>query len=200
MILGIIPARGGSALVPDKNVYPICGIPMIEYTIEAAAMSNLDDWFVFTDKYLEYKTYEIKRLTEHSQGEYNSVIKWLPYAISCYEEKFSINVDTICLLQPTSPLRTSNDINKAIVMHKAHSLVTGYNMRIKTDDKVDGKVVGTHFQRNGAIFMFDKYMIEKGKLFDVDSVKMEMPFSRSIEIDDEDDLFVAESLIKRRLT
>ena len=48
MILGIIPARGNSEGIPDKNIYPVCGKPLIEYTIEAAKCSwGLDDYIVF---------------------------------------------------------------------------------------------------------------------------------------------------------
>jgi CMP-N-acetylneuraminic acid synthetase len=162
---------------------------MIEYTIEAAEKSNLDDWFVFTDKYFQYKTLGIHRPPEFSHGEYNSVVKWLPYAI----EQYGKPVEHICLLQPTSPLRTCEDINNALNMYDGNSLVSGYYMRIKSDD-VDHKSKGEHFQRNGAIFMFNKRLIATGKLWD-NPVKYEMPKSRSVDVDDMDDLHMAEGLM-----
>ncbi|MDP2814396.1 MAG: acylneuraminate cytidylyltransferase family protein, partial [Erysipelotrichaceae bacterium] len=39
MILGVIPARGGSKGIPKKNIKPICGKPLIVWTIEAAMQS-----------------------------------------------------------------------------------------------------------------------------------------------------------------
>ena len=202
MILGIIPARGESSKIKDKNIQLLNGVPLIEYTICHAMLSLLSDWFVFTEKYTNYKTLGIKRLTKFSQGEYNSVIHWLPYAISQYEQLKGCYVDVVCLLQPTSPLRTYVDIDRAInlfIMSGVHSLTSGSLMRIKVDNKVDGKGNKEHYQRNGAIFMFDKYQISTGKLFDKNTYKMVMPKSRSIDIDTLEDFFIAESLLKNNV-
>ena len=50
LILGVIPARGGSKGIPRKNLYPIAGKPLIAYTIEAALASEmLTDTIVSTD-------------------------------------------------------------------------------------------------------------------------------------------------------
>jgi CMP-N,N'-diacetyllegionaminic acid synthase len=198
-MLAIIPARGGSEF-KDKNIKPLCGIPLIEHTIEAVTKSRLTDWFVFTDKYTQYKTLCINRLTKHSKGAYNSVVEWLPYAISEFERVSNKEVEDICLLQPTSPLRTYTDIDNAVSMYflsGKDSLVSGYYMRIKTNE-VDHKTKPLHFQRNGAIFIFKKSMVETGRLWNNDTVLFEMPKSRSIDIDTEDDFFIAEA-IKEKL-
>jgi len=112
-VLGLIPARGGSKGIKDKNIYPLCGKPLIEYTIEAAEKSELDDWFVFTDKYTQYRTYGIKRPANYSKGEYASILKWLRYAVEQYE-KVKQSIDAVMILQPTSPLRSVDDIDNAI--------------------------------------------------------------------------------------
>lgn len=198
MILGIIPARGGSSIT-DKNIRPLCGKPMIEYTILAAKDSQLDDWFVYTDKYTQYKTWGIARPTQLSQGEHGSVLKWLPYAIRKYEDTVMQLVDYVCLLQPTSPLRTCNDIDNAIHTLReaeAESLYSGYIMRLKTKEGIDSKTKPYHFQRNGAIFIASKRLILQGKLWDEDVVEFTMPHERSIDIDTEDDLREAECLLK----
>lgn len=204
MILGIIPARGGSAEIQDKNIKPLNGIPLIEYTISAAENSKrLDDWFVFTDKYRQYKTYDIERPDYYSKGEYGSVMKWLPYAIDQYEVKTGREVDSVMLLQPTSPLRTAEDIDSAIhiyIDNHINSLYSGYNMRLKHKSFMDGKGNSSkYFQRNGAIFLAEKEMILEGYLWDHMNVYyFEMPKSRSVDIDNMDDFFVAESIIKNR--
>jgi CMP-N-acetylneuraminic acid synthetase len=41
-ILGIIPARAGSKGIKNKNIYPLCGKPLIEWTLEACDKSSLD--------------------------------------------------------------------------------------------------------------------------------------------------------------
>ncbi|MBW2003013.1 MAG: acylneuraminate cytidylyltransferase family protein [Deltaproteobacteria bacterium] len=199
-ILGIIPARGDSRGIPNKNIYPLCGKPMIEYTIEAAEESMLDDWLVFTDKYFQYKNYGI---TEPKEFAYSSSwkIEFSQYCVNEYEKKYN-KVDAVMLLQPTSPLRTAEDINKAIAYFKKYqysgwnSLYSGYNMRIKHKEKLDSKENGDfHFQRNGAIFITKIDLLNKGKLWDK-VIEYQMPKSRSIDVDDMDDFYIVESILK----
>jgi CMP-N,N'-diacetyllegionaminic acid synthase len=200
-ILGVIPARGNSQGIKDKNIYPLLGRPLIEYTIEAAENSHLSDYVVFTDKYTQYIRHGIERPKQYSEGEYNSVAKWMPYLISEYEQIRRGRVDAVCLLQPTSPLRTTDDIDKAIRLYRqtySTSLYSGYELKIKHKDKVFDKSINKpHFQRNGAIFITDKKMImDEGKLWDDYVFEMEMPYSRSIDIDTKEDMFMAEALLR----
>ena len=156
---------------------------------------------MFTDKYTQYRTYGIKRPPEYSQGEHGSVLHWMEYCIDKYQTMCYTVVENVCLLQPTSPLRTAEDINNAIDLFRnsdAHSLVSGYYMRIKTDSKIDSKNLDHHFQRNGAIFIFDKEVLKSGKLFDESSIKYEMPKSRSVDVDTQDDMEMAEAIIEYR--
>lgn len=201
-IVGIIPARGNSKGINDKNIYPLDGKPMIEYTIDAANASRLTDWFVFTDKYFQYKTLGIKRPEKFSRGEYGSIQKWIKYATKEYEKKYGYRVDAVMLLQPTSPLRTSEDINKAIDLfekYKADSLYSGYFMRIKEKVKIDGKKVDPHFQRNGAIFIANRDIIQNSKmLWSKNVFEFEMLKSHSVDVDDLDDMFIVESILKNK--
>jgi CMP-N,N'-diacetyllegionaminic acid synthase len=108
--------------------------------------------------------------------------------------------DAYMILQPTSPLRTVNDINKAIELFQksnTSSLYSGYRMGVKTKNKVyDKHTSEKHFQRNGAIFITKRELIEQGKLWDENVMEFEMPFSRSIDIDTMDDWKMCEALIK----
>jgi CMP-N,N'-diacetyllegionaminic acid synthase len=199
-ILGIIPARGNSQTIKDKNIYPICGKPLIEYTIDAAKDSILNDWFVFTDKYTQYKTLDIERPKQLAEGQHNSVVHWLPYAIKSYETKTGNKVDAVCLLQPTSPLRTCNDINKAITVYKqtySTSLYSGYDLPLKHKNKIFSKWENIpHFQRNGGIFITDIRLLKDGVLWDQYALEYTMPKVRSIDIDTMEDMKTAESLIR----
>ncbi len=194
-ILGIIPARKGSKGIKDKNLYPLCGIKMIDYTIFSAWYSNLDDVVVSTDY-------------ESGVIEFHNVITRPNYL--CTDEAKSIDVikhiveqmpdyDAYMLLQPTSPLRERDDINNAIKMFiesGANSLYSGYLMHIKENKKIFLKKESKlHFQRNGAIFITKKELILEGKIWDDDVVEFIMPKSKSIDIDDMDDAKVAESII-----
>ena len=176
---------------------------MLEYTIEVAATSILDDWFVFTDKYTQYRTYGIIRPPEMSGGEKDSIYTWLPYAVSEYEKKKQIYVDAIMLLQPTSPLRTAYDINMAIncfsesQVTDIDSLYSGYYFKLKHEEKRYNKDEDKpHFQRNGAVFIIRRDLLDKGKLWSNDVIKFVMPEWRSIDVDTIQDIFVIKSIIK----
>jgi CMP-N-acetylneuraminic acid synthetase len=214
-IIGIIPARSGSKGIKDKNIYSLCGKPLIDYTVHETWLSNIDDWCISTDIFnlQGYSSFQLKNVFSRPFelcADESPIISTIVYTIREYEYKNDSHVDVICLLQPTSPLRTREDINNAITLYKSYhsetrdyfnlpipdSLYSGYYMRIKTKDKLDSKNNPRHFQRNGAIFIASRELIEQGKLWDENVIEFEMPFSRSIDIDTMEDMFIAESLIK----
>lgn len=114
-ILGIIPARGGSKGIPRKNIKLLNGKPLIVYTIEAALASNLDRVIVSTDcKEIagiskEYGA-EVMMRPSHLAEDKTPTLPVLQDVILKLNEKF----DAVMTLQPTSPLRTVEDINKSI--------------------------------------------------------------------------------------
>lgn len=202
-ILGIIPARGGSQGIIDKNIHLLCGKPMIEYTINAADKSTLDDWFVFTDKYTQYRTYGIVRPPEMAGGGKDSIYIWLPYCVEEYEKITGNHVDVIMILQPTSPLRIAQDITKAIECFydnqaiDVDSLYSGYYFPLKTKDKRHNKACDKpHFQRNGAIFILKPELLKQNKIWSSEAIEFCMPKTRSIDVDDMEDMYMCESIIK----
>lgn len=200
-ILGIIPARAGSKGIKDKNVYELCGKPLIQYTIEECICSLVDDYIISTDDehiLLWYK--KAYKRPSYLSGDDTPMIELLQYLL---KHRDTPKCDAICLLQPTSPLRTAEDINKAIELFKsssASSLYSGYYIGIKNKDKVyDKHTCKPHFQRNGAIFISSVDLIRKGMLWNPnDVVKFEMPFSRSIDVDTYEDLFLCESILRNK--
>lgn len=113
--LAIIPARGGSKRLPRKNVLPLAGKPLIAWTIEAALNSKLVTKVLVTsddDEILKvsesFGAATLKRPAELAQDTSTS-FDAIKHAIE-NSEKF----DCIVLLQPTSPLRTSQQIDEAI--------------------------------------------------------------------------------------
>ena len=114
-ILGLIPARGGSKELPNKNILDLAGKPMITWTIEAALESKIfDEVVVSTDDQ------KIKKISLESGA---SVPFTRPPSISSdhshrnevvkHALKYLHGFDVIFLLQPTSPLRDSTDIIEA---------------------------------------------------------------------------------------
>ena len=118
--LFIIPARGGSKGLPRKNILPINGKPMICYTIDAARGVTSDVNICVSTNDLEIKqvveNYGLKvpflrpeKLATDTAGTREVLI----HAIDFYENKLNRSIAKICLLQATSPLRTSQHIAEA---------------------------------------------------------------------------------------
>lgn len=118
--LGLIVARGGSKGIPKKNLYPVCGVPLIKYTIEASRRaSNLSKVILSTDneeiaKVASEFGCDVPFLRPKALSEDNStIIPVIQHAIDFLEKKNNY-FDSIMLLQPTNPLRTPSDIDGSI--------------------------------------------------------------------------------------
>lgn len=114
--LAIIPARSGSKGLKDKNIKLLNGKPLLAYSIEAAIESKMFDTIMVSTDSLEYADIAMKygadvpflRSLEMSSDKASS---WdtVKEVLSNYKKQ-GFQFDTVCLLQPTSPLRTPNDI------------------------------------------------------------------------------------------
>jgi len=124
-ILAIITARGGSKGIPQKNLRKLDGKPLIEYTIQSAKSSKLiDRIIVSTDSqkianFSKSKKVEVPflRLKKLSQSN-SSTIAVINHTVNFLEKYENYIPDIITILQPTSPLRTSNDLDKSIKLLK----------------------------------------------------------------------------------
>ena len=118
-VLAIIPARGGSKRLPRKNVLTLAGKPCISWTIEAALESEyIDDIVVSTDDP------ETKSIARGHRGievvdrprslalDSTRTVDVVFHVLETYKFK-TIDYQWFILLQPTSPLRTSSDIDAA---------------------------------------------------------------------------------------
>jgi CMP-N,N'-diacetyllegionaminic acid synthase len=206
-ILGVIPARAGSKGIENKNIYPLCGKPLIEWTFEEVIKSRLSASIISSNderikEISDYKNFYWLRPNNLCENN-TKMIDVIKYVVHQFESHKDKHVDAVMILQPTSPLRTKEDINKAIQLFqsfqfdgKYDSLYSGYYMGIKTKEPYDKHTAKPHFQRNGAIFITRRDLLDQGKLWSDNVIEFEMPKSRSIDIDDMDDMYMAESLIK----
>lgn len=120
-ILGLIPARGGSKGIVGKNIIPLGGRPLIEYTIDAAIKSkSLDRIIVSTD---DKKIAEIAQKSgaevpfmrpEVIACDQSTALEVIQHSINTLQEKENWAPDFIVYLQPTSPLRRPESISEAI--------------------------------------------------------------------------------------
>lgn len=136
-VLGIIPARGGSKGIPRKNIKPLCGKPLLAYTTEAARGSkyltrvilSTDDEEIASVGQALGLDIPFMRPSNLAQDDTPTV----PVMIHAVEtlEKQGEFYDAICLLQPTHPLRTSQDIDVCIELFRdsqATAVVTVLNV------------------------------------------------------------------------
>lgn len=137
-ILTIIPARGGSKGIKDKNIIDVCGKPLIYYTIEPALKLKesglIDELIVSTD------SEKIKNVSEKCNayvpflrpesisGDKAKSIDFLIHAIQFFKDR-GVTYDAILLLQPTSPLRDFDLLKQSIelfVTSSSNSLISCY--------------------------------------------------------------------------
>lgn len=219
--LGLITARGRSKGVPGKNIRPLGGKPLINWTIDAAlASGSIDNLVLSTDDEAIAATARdagcdvpFMRPDELASDTATSV-EVIHHALSELHSEH----DIVVLLQPTSPLRRAEDISGCIeTLLRADApcavsvcLATPppeYVYRISDANRLVPVVDKTATRRqdlpaavtlNGAVYAFRRdWFLSIGTLDISRAVPYEMPIERSIDIDTELDFRIAESLIGR---
>ncbi|WP_282041278.1 acylneuraminate cytidylyltransferase family protein [Halomonas alimentaria] len=127
-ILMLIPARGGSKRLPRKNILPLAGKPLICWTIEAALATGLDARIVVSSddeeildiarQYASKGVIAYKRPNELATDTASTVDVVID-AVKA-EKAQGHKPETVILLQPTSPLRTAEDILSALYIFEEH--------------------------------------------------------------------------------
>ncbi len=224
-ILAIIPARAGSKGVKDKNIRKINGKPLIAWTIDVAIKSKYIDKLILSSE--DDKICKIaKKLScdvpfvrpaEYALDE-TPMIKVIHHAILNMNDKY----DYVVLLQPTSPLRETEDIDQAIslcISKKAPSCVTicesnksPYWMYMREEDEILKPFISypehlfdrrqslpTVYMLNGAVFVAEcDWILSKNSFMSEDTVSYIMEQSKSFDIDTELDFIIAESMLVNR--
>lgn len=136
----IIPARGGSKGVPKKNLALLAGFPLIAYAIVAAKLSKKIDRVIVSTDSEEIAAVAKKFGAEvpfmrprEFASDTSQDIEWARHAIQWFKQNEKKVPEYIVHLRATTPLRKSEDIDKAIEMIQARpeatSLRSGYEMR-----------------------------------------------------------------------
>lgn len=227
-LVAVITARGGSKRLPGKNIKTLAGKPLIAWSIDAAlnssgvnrvVVSTDDEKIAFVSRMWEAEV-PFMRPAELSTDSAQSIDVIL-HAIKKLNLKKS---DDVLLLQPTSPLRTSEDINNAISIMRTHhsdAVVSvteiskmAHEYITQTIDENGilseavhslGEYVNKDFPKrymwNGAIYLNRVESLLKDKTFRPKerTFALEMPKERSIDIDTELDFALAECIIRNRL-
>ena len=223
--LAIIPARSGSKGLKNKNIKNLNGKPLLAYSIEAAKKSKLFDEIMVSTDSEEYA--EIARNyganVPFLRSETNSSDKtgsWdvVLEVLGNYLEK-GLKFDSLCLLQPTSPLRTAQDIIDAYkflktkeadaitsVCEVSHSPL--WTMTLpeslsleefkKHDSDTPRQLLDKYYRLNGAIYIRKiNYNNNTVNLIANNEFAYIMPRERSIDIDTELDFIIAEAIVRK---
>lgn len=120
-ILAVIPARGGSKVIPRKNIKMLCGKPLIAWTIEEAKKSrHLTRVIVSTD---DGEIADVARQygadvpflrPKEISGDLATDVEFLNHALDFLKESEGYEPDVVLRLPPTSPLRTAEHIDQGI--------------------------------------------------------------------------------------
>ncbi len=222
--IAIIPARSGSKGLKDKNIKELNGKPLLAYSIETAKESNLfDEIMVSTDspQYAEIaKNFgaNVPFLRSESNsgdkaGSWDVVLE----VLGKYFETGQ-TFDSVCLLQPTSPLRTAKDIIEAykLLESKQADAITSVcevdhsplwtmtlpeNLSLeefkKRDSDTPRQLLQKYYRLNGAIYIRKiSYNNSTISLIDKNEFAYIMPREHSIDIDTALDFIIAESIQK----
>lgn len=224
-VLAIIPARGGSKGLPGKNIRPLCGKPLICYSIDIAREIVPDtDICISTDDPSIIRTVEsydqsvpFVRPAELATDEAttNDVLlhAWNFYR-SC-----EVNYDAILLLQPTSPLRTVQQVKEAIALYEANpgidmvvSVKKSHAATVISDEDENGWLrlsLNTHsgprqkmkpyYEYNGAIYVINPVSLQtKGIPNFTKRLKYVMSEETSFDIDTLMDWQIVEFLMTNK--
>lgn len=206
-ILAIIPARGGSKRLPEKNIKMLNGRPMIDWTILAAQQAkclthvvvNSDDENILR-RAVELGCDALRRPAELALDETPSS------AVVLQTLDHYPGYDYLILLQPTSPLRRAEDID----LFAKKWLSSSFPASVSVTEGVvnahcfsrdgNGKLLqagqGDDCSLNGAIYGASvEWFRQQQNFISAETLAYDMPASRSIDVDTLDDFIQAETLL-----
>ena len=224
--LYLIPARGGSKGIPHKNIRPLCGLPLIGYSINVArefaddrdiCLSTDDPEIAETARKmgLDVPFMRPDSLATDKSGSYEVML----HALVFYHNR-GVDYDRLVLLQPTSPMRTADDVRHALELYtpdidmvvtvKEAESNPYYNCFEEGDDgflqisKGDGTFTRRQdapkaWEYNGAVYVINTTSLRQMPLGKFKRRRMcPMDAGRSIDLDTPLDWLIAEHLMKER--
>jgi YrbI family 3-deoxy-D-manno-octulosonate 8-phosphate phosphatase len=217
MNIAFVPVRCGSKSIPFKNIKIFCGKPLVFWTLDALERSsNIDQIYVATDcleikdtinefKFSKVKVYDREPKNADDTASTESVIlEFIDYNLFDDEDKF-------ILVQATSPMTRPQDFDQALaklMIEKSDSLVTCVRSKRFIWTR-DGTSSNYDYKKRPRRQDFDGYLLESGAFY-INSIKnirrernrlsgrisiFVMPEYTGVELDEDDDWLIAESLM-----
>lgn len=217
----LIPCRTGSKGIPNKNFRELKGKSLWKWTLDAALKSEIFDKIILSSDGGFNKEWGAQIIIDNERPAEFSTDEANLDNLLCYYANQYPDVLRWCLLQPTSPLRTAKDIQKAHKMmdggkyDSVVSVTPGTCMYwVKDAVEAHGKAqhvalyhyhlrpnrqerVKKWFQENGAVYFTNRYVLEQtGVRLGGQIGLYSMPKERSFEIDDPIDWKICEMMVK----
>lgn len=228
-ILAIVPARGGSKGIPRKNVADLCGHPLITYT--ARAVVGLRDKGMISMGIISTNDQEVAALAietgldvpfvrpEELSGDNAKTEGAIRHALTFFKSQGEF-FDAVLLAQPTSPLRTQEDLEAAVALFEqssCQSLISVYEapeindmILYKMNEGLGVPLSTAHnsggrrqdkkpcYVRNGAVYITSTaYFESTGNIISDTPLLYVMPRERSLNIDEPEDLEKARKTLCR---
>ncbi|KZX12574.1 cytidylyltransferase domain-containing protein [Methanobrevibacter filiformis] len=220
-VIVIIPARGGSKGIPRKNIRLLVNKPLIAYSIETAKNSKyVDDVIVSTDdeeiKFIS-EQFEAKTIIRKNELASDDIpLDPVIYdAVKKQEKIADFQYDYIITIQPTSPLLKTYTLDKAIeklaitendtvisVVDDRH-LSWGYDSNLNNfyplyKKRLNRQYLPKTYKETGGIFATKKEFLKENSRLGNKIDLIEIPIQESIDIDNYEDWWVAERILKKK--
>ena len=215
--IAIIPARGGSKRLPNKNVFPLGGIPLIAHSILYAQKNNaiIDEVYVSTDDEtikeiaLQYGAKVIDR-PEKISGDLEPTVSALKHVL----ESIETAVENVILLQATNPLRPQELLKEAFQMYQKQNYDSLFT--VSRNYQKLGKIVENKFHpfnyafgqrsqdleplffENGLLYITKASLILQDSIISENAFPFEVNHTfANVDIDTQEDLEYAEYLFNK---
>lgn len=217
-VLVVVPARGGSKSIPNKNLAMCGGKPLIDWTLELLPHLDLPDFqaVVSTDcpkiaEHCKRQSVWVLDRPAYLAADDSTTVAVLQHALATVGN----GCDVVLCLQPTNPLRTLQDISVAYrMMDKTDcdSTISYYETSQRGQDLLsyaasDGRIAeitfyaprqnyGKTLKRTGEVYLTKRQTIEAGDMAGAHSRAYIIPRSRAWNIDDPWDIPIVEGLLR----
>ena len=222
-VLAIVPARGGSKGVPGKNLKLIGGQTMTARAVKCGLEAGLPVLISTDDQRIHDEAVRAGAEGGFLRPDYLATdgaktLDVLIHGVDLWQERHGEEVESVMILQPTSPLRNSEDVKRALEawadrspdsqslasFASASHLSLGilYRMEEERAVSVAPATYSRHgepqlFVRNGAIYISEVGLLRQGRILCDHVTPLAMDPWRSVNVDDPYDLHLAELLADR---
>lgn len=222
-VLGIIPARGGSKSLPEKNIQLLAGKPLIAWTIDEARNSSYLDRVILSS--------DSEKIIETARTCCNCDVPFIRPDELARDDTPGIDpilhaineipgFDLVVMLQPTSPLRKAADIDACIEICESDGVNSCISVTTaekspywmysveesgemtallpQPDGFYSRQTLPQAYALNGAVYAAKTdWLVKQGSFFSSDTRAYIMPRERSIDVDTDLDLSLCEILLER---